>query len=111
MKLDASGNFAPSNWAAITRHMTATKSVSFGALNVGQCQSDTITVNGARDGDTVNLGMQVALATAENNQVVTAFVSADDTVTVRRCNPCGVVVTCPNFGAITSTVREDVWRH
>lgn len=111
VKLNSSGQLAIANWATIVSVLTATKTVSFGVVAAGNCETDSIGVPGARDGDVVAMGIPNAMATHDNDQVISAYVSSNDVVTLRRCNPCAVIITCPNLTAVSATVRVDVWRH
>lgn len=94
---------------AITEHLSATASLDFGATAAGTCDLLTITVTGAVDGDTVVLGVPAALSASDNYQAFTGYVSAADTVTVKRCNLLNAVTALSDPAA--ATVRADVWRH
>ena len=91
----------------ITAHYSNTASLNFPSLN-GSCSNLTITVTGGRAGDTT-------IATPQGNGVPSivsgttnwfAWVSANDTVTIRACETQGIAI---NPGA--ETWRADVWRH
>lgn len=90
----------------ITRVLSATGSLNFGATAAGACDSLTITVTGAADGNTVALGIPAALATADAYQNFDGFVSAANTVTVKRCNP--INATTPLSDPAAATVRATV---
>jgi hypothetical protein len=98
-----------SSGQTITSHLSATASLDFGATAAGTCDLLTMTVTGAADGNTVSLGIPAALAASDNYQSFTAYVSAANTVTVKRCNLLNTVTALSNPGA--STVRVDVWQH
>jgi hypothetical protein len=94
---------------AITGHLSGTASLDFGATAAGTCDSLTITVTGAADGDTVNLGIPTALAGSDTYQSFDGYVSSANTVTVKRCNLLNVTTALSNPAA--ATVRADVWKH
>lgn len=91
----------------ITKHLSATASLDFGATAAKTCDDLTIAVNGAADGDTVSLGVPNALASAAKT-TITGFVSATNTVTVRRCN---INPDAAADDSAAATVRADVWQH
>ncbi len=92
---------------AILKHLSATASLNFPIIGANSCQSLTITVTGAADGDTVALGVPTALANASSTFAVTGFVSAANTVTARICQ----VATSASSDPAAATVRADVWQH
>jgi hypothetical protein len=94
----------------IVKHLSATASLDFTALAANSCEVLTITVTGAADGNVVTLGVPNALADADGATERTTFfgwVSAADTVSVRRCNVTGSATGDP----AAATVRADVWQH
>ncbi len=93
----------------ITRHLSATASLDFGATAAGACDLLTINVTNAADGDTVSLGVPAALAASDNYQSFNAYVSSAGVVTVKRCNLLNAVTALSNPAA--ATVRVDVWQH
>jgi hypothetical protein len=94
----ASGN----KWANTI--LSGSASLDFGATAAGTCDSLTITVTGAADGDAVALGLPSALATADTYQSFHAFVSAANTVTVKRCNLTNATTALSNPTAATVKV-------
>lgn len=66
--------------------LTTSASLDFGATATGACDSLTITVTGAADGDVVTVGIPSALVNADPNGYFRCYVSATNTVTVSRCN-------------------------
>lgn len=89
---------------AITKHLSATAALDFSDVGATACSADlTITVTGAAVGDTVALGAPVAADTA--TAVYSAFVSAANTVTVRRCQMSN------DGNPASGTFRVDVWQH
>ena len=98
------------NGTAITKHLSATASLDFTALAANTCETLTIAVVGAADGNTVTLGVPTALADVDGATERTTFfgwVSAADVVSVRRCNPTLAATVDP----AAATVRADVWQH
>lgn len=91
---------------SIIGHLSATSSLDFGATSANTCDNLTMTVTGAADADTCALGVPTALASGSNTSF-TCFVSAADTVTVRRCNSATGAASDP----ASATVRATVWKH
>lgn len=90
----------------ITRHLSVIAALSFPAFSHRSCNTLTVTVTGAAEGDSVALGIPNALASIDG---LTWFgwVSAPDTVSVRGCNVNdGAVLPQP-----VASVRVDVWQH
>jgi len=93
---------------SIEKHLSATASLlDFPVIGANSCESQTITVTGAADGDTVSLGVPTALANASTTFAVTGFVSETNIVTVRICQ----VATSASSDPAAATVRADVWQH
>lgn len=92
-----------SGGATITKVLTGSASLDFGATAAGACDVLTITVTGAVDGNPVFIGVPNALAAADNYQMFTCYVSAADTVTVKRCNLTNVAMALSNPAAATVT--------
>lgn len=86
--------------------LSGTASLDFGATAAGACDSLTITVTGAADGNPVSLGIPAALATADDYQSFHGFVSSANTVTVKRCNLTNATTALTNPAA--ATVRATV---
>lgn len=78
-------------------------SLDFGATAAGTCDLLTITVTGAADGDPVSCGVPTALAASDAYQSFAYYVSATNTVTVKRCNLTNAVTALSN--PATATVR------
>lgn len=76
-------------------------SLDFGATAAGTCDLLTITVTGAADGDPVSCGVPTALAASDAYQSFAYYVSAANTVTVKRCNLTNAVVALTNPAAAT----------
>ncbi|HEX8685729.1 MAG TPA: hypothetical protein VF654_04480 [Pyrinomonadaceae bacterium] len=77
--------------------------LDFGATAAGSCDALTITVTGAASGDVVSLGIPAALAGADSYQEFWGYVSASNTVTVKRCNPTNSTTALSNPAAATVT--------
>jgi hypothetical protein len=101
------GSLAIGGGTAILKHLSAAASLTFGGTTAGTCELRTLTVTGAADADTVACGLPAALAASDNYQTFYCYVSAANTVTVKRCNLNAVSA----LAAVTSTVRADVWQH
>ena len=80
---------------------TGSASLDFGATAAGACDSLTMTVTGAASGDAVDLGLPAALAAADSYQSFDAYVSAANTVTVKRCNLTNSTTALSNPAAAT----------
>lgn len=103
----SSTNLVIGGGTSISRHLSATVSLDFPVIAGSSCQSLTITVTGAADGDTVAIGVPNALAAASTTLSFSGFVSSADTVTVRGCQ----VATTGTSDPAAATVRADVWKH
>ncbi len=80
---------------------TNTASLDFGATSAGTCDLLTMTVTGAVDGDPVNCGVPTALAASDNYQSFSYYVSATNTVTVKRCNLTNITTALSDPAAAT----------
>lgn len=105
---NTSGGVVIGGGTAIKKHLSATASLNFGATAAASCDALTVTVTGAVDGDTVEIGLPAALGTSDANQIFYGYVSATNTVTVKRCN-IQTLTALSNPAA--ATVRVDVWQH
>jgi hypothetical protein len=74
-------------------------------LAFAACIVKTLTVTGAADADTVELGMPGSVGNL-GALLWSGYVSAPSTVTFHICN-LGGSVTLP----ATATIRADVWHH
>jgi hypothetical protein len=104
--LSVAGNLTIGSGTPITKHLSATAALDFGAIPPNSCSDLTVSVSGASDGDTVSIGIPNALASISGLQF-SGFVSATDTVTVRACN----VSTATSTDPAAATIRVDVWQH
>ena len=102
------GSLTVGGGAALTKVLTGTGSVDFTALAAGTCETFNVTVTGAANGDSVALGIPaVAWATTEY-ATIQGFVSAANTVTVKRCNLTNATTALSNPAAVT--VRATVFQ-
>ena len=90
--------------AAFANVYTGSASLNFGATAAGTCDSLTVTVTGAASGDSVSLGIPSALAAADAYQSFQAYVSATNTVTVKRCNLTNATTALSDPAAATVKV-------
>lgn len=92
--------------AELLKVLTGTASLNFGATAAGACDALTVTVTGAATGDNVILGIPATLAGADAYQHFWSYVSAANTVTVKRCNPTNATTALSDPAA--ATVRATV---
>ena len=92
---------------AITKVISVTDSLDFGAWSGFDCQDRTLTVSvtGAADGDTVSIGVPNALSSFAGVQF-TGYVSASNQVTVRGCK----VTSGASSDPASATVRVTVFK-
>ncbi len=90
----------------ITQHMSTTASLDFPGLDGNSCNTLSVAVNGAADGDPVALGIPNTLGSLDR---VTWFgwVSGPGVVSVRACNTARYRAPDPP----AANVRVDVWQH
>lgn len=94
------------NGAPITKILSATASIDFGATRAGSCEdSAPIIVQGAQDGDVVQIGVPLGLASIAGTSF-TGYVSAANTVKIRRCNSTGSTASDPNPAIIRVAVMR-----
>ncbi len=87
--------------AAVKKVLTGTASVDFTALAAGACENFNITVTGAADGDPVYVGIPAAAWATTEYSGIDWFVSATNTVTVKRCNYTNATTALSNPAAVT----------
>lgn len=90
----------------VKKILSASASLNFGATAAGECDALTITVTGAAVGDTVSLGLPHTLVNGDAYQSFYAWVSASNTVSVRRCNLTNTTTALSDPAA--ATVRATV---
>lgn len=84
LTVESGGIKIPAAGTAVTGFRSTTSSIDFGATAANTCEeSGAITLTGAAVGNTVTIGTPAAPAT---NSHIFGYVSAADTVRVRRCN-------------------------
>jgi hypothetical protein len=93
---------------ALKKVLSATASVDFTALAAGTCETFTITVTGAADGDSVSMGVPAAAWATTEYATIQGFVSAANTVTVKRCNLTNATTALSNPTAVT--IRATVFQ-
>lgn len=89
----------------IAAHLSASASLDYGATGANSCDDKTIALAGSADGNKVTWGVPTALASVAGT-TFSAFVSAGDTVTVRRCNVTGSPTADPD----PATINVSVWQ-
>ena len=94
-----------SSGTPIVEHLSKTFSPTFTLSGGAVCASEAFTFAGARDGNTVALGVPNERMTA-TDLIYTAWVSAPNKVTIRVCAFSGAPA---NFGS--GPIRVDVWIH
>jgi hypothetical protein len=87
--------------APVKKFLTGTASVDFTALAAGTCETFTVTVTGAADGDPVYVGIPTAAWATTEYATIQAWVSAANTVTVKRCNLTNATTALSNPAAVT----------
>jgi hypothetical protein len=90
----------------ILAHLSTVSTLSFPSFPANGCLTQTVSLPGTSDGDTVALGIPNVLGAVDG---VTWFgwASAQDTVSIRGCNATSVATATP----APATVRIDVWKH
>ena len=90
----------------IKQHLSTTVSLAFSGFAAHSCNTLTVAVNGAAEGDSVALGMPNALGSLDG---VTWFgwVSGAGVVSIRGCNATSHRLAAP----AAANIRVDVWQH
>lgn len=101
------GSVAIGGGTAITKHISATSSLDFGAIGANACETQTMTVTGVADGDVVTLGVPHSFANASSTLTWSGWASTTNTVAVRVCQVAGT--TTADFAA--AVFRADGWKH
>ena len=86
--------------------LSATASLDYTQALANTCEVLSMTVTGAVDGDVVEIGVPTALANHNTTSTFFAWVSAADTVFVRRC-----VISADGSNPAAATVRATIIRH
>jgi hypothetical protein len=95
-----------SGGAPILKVLTGTGSLDFAQASANACETLTLTVTGAADGDVVELGIPHALANHNTTATFAKWRSASNTVSVRRC-----VIAADGSDPAAATVRATVIQH
>ena len=90
-----------SGGAPILKVLSGTGAVDFTALAAGTCETFTITVTGAANGDTVALGIPAAAWATTEYATIQGWVSAANTVTVKRCNITNATTALSDPASVT----------
>ncbi len=89
--------------APVKKILKGSASVDFTALAAGNCENFTVTVTGAADGDPLYVGIPAAAWATTEYASINYFVSAADTVTVKRCNLTNATTALSNPAPVTIT--------
>ena len=92
--------------SAITSHVSRSETLGFAQLGAGESETLTITVPGAVEGNTVDIGIPNALAAHNASSQFTAWVSAANTVSVRR-----TVISADASDPPAASVRVSIWKY
>jgi len=96
LKLGSSG-------ADVSTILSGTGSLDYAQASANTCETLTLTVTSAADGDTILLGVPNALQSHNSTATFTAWRSAPNTVSVRRC-----VISADGSNPAAATVRATV---
>ncbi len=96
-------DFRIGSGTAITKHLSSTTTWDPGTVADGAVASTTVTVTGAALGDTVAVGLSVAVVAGV---VISGAVTSANTVTVTAFNHSG-----GNWIPGSGTLRADIWQH
>ncbi|MGH9512523.1 MAG: choice-of-anchor Q domain-containing protein [Terriglobales bacterium] len=103
----ASGSVAIGGGTPIAEHLSQTFSINVPSIAPDNCyRLAPLNLPGARDGDTIALGVQNALI-GGLTYTYFAWVSYVDYVTIRVCNPHGA----NKLPGVSGVIRVDVWKH
>lgn len=105
--LKTTGTTTLGGGTAIVEHLSSTFDPNFPALKPTSCALQSFTLTGARDGDTLGLGVPNARMAAGVILNYFAWVSAADTVTIQACN----IGATPQKTVGTGAIRVDLWKH
>lgn len=106
--LTLGGSLAIGGGSAITQHLSATGSITFGVIASSSCATQTMTVTGASAGDGVYAApTPVASGIETVSAAWSSYVSSTNLVAVKACNPA-----VANTASVAAQVwRADVWKH
>jgi len=105
-QVTAAGAVTIGGGTPITQQVSTTASLAFAGFASQSCNTLSVAVNGAAEGDTVALGMPNAVGSLDG---VTWFgwVSGPGVVSIRGCNATVNTVPAPP----AANIRVDVWKH
>jgi hypothetical protein len=105
-QVTAAGAVTIGGGTAITQHVSTTASLAFAGFAAQSCNTLSVAVNGAADGDSVALGIPNVVGSLDG---VTWFgwVSGAGVVSIRGCNATVSTVAAPP----AANIRVDVWKH
>jgi hypothetical protein len=105
-QVSAAGAVTIGGGTAITQHVSTTAALAFAGFAAQSCNTLSVAVNGAAEGDAVALGIPNAVGALDG---VTWFgwVSGPGVVSIRGCNATVNTVAAPPV----ANIRVDVWRH
>jgi hypothetical protein len=90
-----------SGGAALLKVLSGTGAVDFTALAAGTCETFTVTVTGAADGNVVSLGIPAAAWATTEYATIEGFVSAPNVVTIKRCNLTNATTALSDPASVT----------
>jgi hypothetical protein len=104
--MEATASLALGGGTPILSHLSLLSTLSFDSFPAAACLTQTVSVPGASDGDSVALGIPNVLGSVDG---VTWFgwASAQDTVSIRGCNVTAMPIAAPG----PAPLRIDVWKH
>jgi hypothetical protein len=105
-QVSAAGAVKIGGGTPITQHVSTTASLAFAGFAANSCNTLSVPVNGAADGNSVALGIPNAVGSLDG---VTWFgwVSGPGMVSIRGCNATVSNVPAPP----AANIRVDVWQH
>ena len=90
----------------ISKHLSGTASLNFGAIAAQECATASMAITGAAAGNTVSVGVPYAFV-IEHDAITWSGYATTNVAVVKICNPS--VAATPDFAA--GTFRVDVWQH
>ncbi len=96
------GSLTINNGQAITGHVSSVGELDFGTIDPNTCSEQSLTVNGASAGDTVNVGP----VNAPSTTLVWSAYASTDTINIRLCN-----IGTNSIDTDISSWRADAWKH
>ena len=106
MQLTSTGLTIGSSGTELKSIFSGSASLDFAQASANTCETLTLTVTGAVDGQPVSIGVPHALANHNTSATFTAWRSASNTVSVRRC-----VISADGSDPAAATVRVSQFSH